>query len=73
MGEHGQGFLVCLLAVFGLRNPCPYVSVSSPQISIPESIFGVAIMWSQGTQAMLAEQVTNDVLLVITEGVAHLA
>jgi hypothetical protein len=30
IGEHGQRFLVSLPGVIGERNPCPYVSVSSP-------------------------------------------
>ncbi|HEY3992686.1 MAG TPA: hypothetical protein VGM01_07365 [Ktedonobacteraceae bacterium] len=37
------------------------------------AIFGVVIEWSQEEAAISAEQMTDDILLVIREGVARVA
>lgn len=37
------------------------------------AIFGTATQWSRGEQKLPAEEMTNQVLLVLTEGVAQLA
>lgn len=37
------------------------------------AIFGTTVQWSRSERAAPAEEMTNQVLLVLTEGVAHLA
>jgi hypothetical protein len=37
------------------------------------AIFGTAVHWSRTDRTPSAEEMTNQVLLVLTEGVAHLA
>ena len=37
------------------------------------AIFGAAAQWSRGERTISAEQMVNNVLTVITEGIAHLA
>ncbi len=37
------------------------------------AIFGAAVQWSRGERTISAEQVVNQVLIVLTEGVTHLA
>jgi hypothetical protein len=37
------------------------------------AIFGTVVQWSRGDRALSAEEMTNQVLLVVTEGLIHLA
>jgi hypothetical protein len=37
------------------------------------AIFGTAVKWSKNERTLLAEDMTNQVLVVLTEGVAHLS
>ncbi len=52
-------------------KPWP-VPVETLALVVSWAIFGVAVQWSQGAQKISAEQMANDALLVITEGVARL-
>lgn len=49
------------------------VPVETVALVVSWAIFGAAVKWSQGTQAIPAEQIANDVMMVITEGTARLA
>ncbi len=48
------------------------VPVEMIALVVSWAIFGAAVKWSQEAQTIPAKQMTNDVLIVITEGVAHL-
>ena len=49
------------------------VSLETMARLVSWTIFGAAVQWSQEASAVSSEQMAHDVLLVITEGVAHLA
>lgn len=51
------------------RWPVPIENIA---LVVSWAIFGAAVEWSQGTKALSAEQMANDVLLVLTEGLAQL-
>jgi AcrR family transcriptional regulator len=48
------------------------VPVETIALVVSWAIFGVAVKWSHGEQTMSAEQMANDVLIVIMEGVSGL-
>ena len=48
------------------------VPIETVALVVSWAIFGAAVKWSQGTSAMSAKQMADNILLVITEGVAHL-
>lgn len=49
------------------------VPVETVALVVSWAIFGAAVKWSQGTQAVPADQMANDVLMVIVEGLVNLA
>jgi len=49
------------------------VSLETMARLVSWTIFGAAVQWSQEASAVSSEQMAHDVLMVITEGVAHLA
>lgn len=51
------------------RWPVPIESIA---LVVSWAIFGAAVEWSQGTKTLSAERMANDVLLVLTEGLARL-
>ena len=51
------------------RWPVPIESVA---LVVSWAIFGAAVEWSQGAKMLSAERMANDVLLVLTEGLARL-
>lgn len=48
------------------------VPVETIALVVSWAIFGAAVRWSHGEQTMSGEQMANDVLIVITEGVTRL-
>ncbi len=52
------------------RLPVPVATIA---LVVSWGIFGAAVQWSQGTASASAERTANDVLLVVAEGLAHLA
>jgi AcrR family transcriptional regulator len=48
------------------------VPVGTMALVMSWAIFGAAVQWSRGARTTTAEQVVNQVLIVLTEGVAHL-
>ena len=56
--------------VAGMRQGVNLETVSSV---ISWAIFGTVVQWSRGERTHSAEEMTNQVLLVITEGLVHLA
>ncbi len=51
------------------RWPVPIESIA---LVVSWAIFGAAVEWSQGMKTLSAERMANDVLLVLTEGLARL-
>ncbi len=49
------------------------VPVGTMALVMSWAIFGAAAQWSRGERTISAEQMVNNVLTVITEGIAHLA
>ena len=56
--------------VAGMRQGIYLETVASV---ISWAIFGTVVQWSRGDRTRSAEEMTNQVLLVITEGLVHLA
>lgn len=48
------------------------VPVETVALAVSWAIFGAAVKWSRGTEKKSAGQMAGDLLLVITEGIAHL-
>lgn len=59
-----------LAKVAGMRQG---VRVETVAAVISWAIFGTAVQWSRSERALSAEEMTNQVFLIITEGLAHLA
>lgn len=48
------------------------ISVATMASVMSWAMFGTAVQWSRGTRTTTKEQVVNQVLIVLTEGVARL-